>query len=419
MSSHCYKSNRINEKKIVVFGAGKIGRSFIGQLFSCGGYEVVFIDINSSLVEELNRRHNYNVIIKAEKEEVINVRNVIGILSTNHAAVSDEVATSGILAVSVGLEGLAGTFPLIAAGLKKRYENDFNTPLDIIIAENIRNGASLFKKELTKLLPAQFPIDDFVGLIETSIGKMVPIMTKKELEQDMLQVFAEPYNTLILDKKGFKNPIPDIAGLSPKENIKAWVDRKLFIHNLGHASAAYSGHLFNPEFIYIYEALAVAGIHNLVRETMLQSADHLLARYPGEFSRSMLTDHIDDLLSRFQNRTLGDTIFRVGCDLYRKLGPEDRLAGGIKAALDLKKPYDRILFILLCAFRFRAVNEEGQLFPGDAEFIELFNGKTESILSNVCSFDNVKEKEVFIAAQEMSLLFRKNDFRSLIHVMKA
>ncbi len=121
--------NRIDARKIVLFGAGKIGRSFIGQLFSRGGYEVVFIDINKALIAELNRRHNYNVIIKAEKEEVINIMNVRGILRDNHEEVTEEVATAGILAVSVGLEGLSGTFPLIAAGLVKRYENNFNAPL--------------------------------------------------------------------------------------------------------------------------------------------------------------------------------------------------------------------------------------------------------------------------------------------------
>jgi len=46
---------------------------------------------------------------------------------------------------------------------------------------------------------------------------MIPIMQKKDLKDDYLQVFAEPYNTLILNKKGFKNPIPAIIGLAPKD----------------------------------------------------------------------------------------------------------------------------------------------------------------------------------------------------------
>ena len=37
--------NKKINKKMVQFGAGNIGRSFIGQLFSRSGYEVVFVDI--------------------------------------------------------------------------------------------------------------------------------------------------------------------------------------------------------------------------------------------------------------------------------------------------------------------------------------------------------------------------------------
>ncbi|NJK84846.1 MAG: hypothetical protein HC906_01560 [Bacteroidales bacterium] len=95
-----------------------------------------------------------------------------------------------------------------------------------------------------------------MGLVETSIGKMVPIMTSKDIEEDLLQVFAEPYNTLILDKNGFKNPIPDIRGLAPKVNMKAWVDRKSFIHNLGHAVAAYIGKLFCPGTLLFMGSIA-------------------------------------------------------------------------------------------------------------------------------------------------------------------
>ena len=58
----------ISKKKLVLFGAGKIGQSFIGQLFSRGGYEVVFVDVCKPIIDELNRRRTYNVVIKNDEK---------------------------------------------------------------------------------------------------------------------------------------------------------------------------------------------------------------------------------------------------------------------------------------------------------------------------------------------------------------
>ena len=99
--------NYNKNNKLVLFGAGKIGRSFIGQLFSRGGYEVVFIDIDKHIIDELNIRNNYNVIIKSEKDELLNIRNVRGVLSTDESKVVDEIATASNLAISVGANVMA------------------------------------------------------------------------------------------------------------------------------------------------------------------------------------------------------------------------------------------------------------------------------------------------------------------------
>jgi len=397
----------ISGNKLVLFGAGKIGRSFIGQLFSRGGYEVVFIDSYKPVIDEINRRGTYKVIIKSEKEKIIHIHNVRGVFAGNRQEVTDEIAGAGILAVSIGQGGLHGIMPLLAEGLIKRFKLDDKAPLDIIIAENLRNAAEYFRLSLRELLPQEYPLEKLVGLVETSIGKMVPIMLKKDMEEDMLQIFAEPYNTLILDKRAFKNPIPDIEGLAPKENMKAWVDRKLYIHNLGHATAAYLGYLSNPEFVYLYEALANEKIHRAVRETMLQSANILLKKYPDEFTINTLTDHIDDLLSRFQNRALGDTIFRVGCDLKRKLAPEDRLTGAIRLALELDLPYDRILYALVCGCRFRQTDEAGNMFPDDRDFADLYEKRGIScILREICGFDESIHKVVYSEAVTLDKVIR-------------
>jgi mannitol-1-phosphate 5-dehydrogenase len=374
--------------KIVIFGAGKIGRSFIGQLFSRSGYEVVFVDINRKMIDDINRHRQYKVVIKSDTgDEVMWIKNVRGICLADTDKVISELACSSIAALSVGQQGIPDSLPIIAKALILRREQLGDCPLDFIIAENMRNADQYLSGELARYLPSDYPLEKLVGLVETSIGKMVPIMSIKDFEEDPLQVFAEPYDTLIVAKCGFKNPVPEVINLAPKENIKAWVDRKLFIHNLGHVSAAYLGFQKHPESIYIYQVLEDPAIFENTRSTMLQSADILMTLYPDEFTSSQLIDHIDDLLFRFSNKALGDTIFRVGCDLYRKLSPEDRLAAPIKAAIILNKPFDLIYNVLLAAIDFRATDEKGECFPSDTRFFSESLFGINQILTNICRLD--------------------------------
>ena len=391
----------ISRDKIVIFGAGKIGRSFIGQLFSTGGYEVVFTDISLPLIKELNRRREYEVVIKADKDEPIVVKNVRGVDAGNEAEVAKEIKDASILAVSVGKNALPHIIPLLAAGLKERYLNNKSAAIDIIIAENMRDAAQYFENNLKKYLPPDYPLNKLVGLVETSIGKMVPIMPEKIEQEDILRVFAEPYNTLILDKKAFRNPIPPIEGLSPKDNMKAWVDRKLFIHNLGHAATAYWGYFYDPRFRYLWEALDVPRIYSSVRATMMQAAELLEKKYPREFTIEDLSGHIDDLLSRFRNKALGDTIYRVGCDIIRKLGPEDRLAGAIRLALSLNMPYNQILKAVIAGCHFRAKDEKGFMHPSDIRFIKIYEDGIANVLKTVCKFDEIKHSKIFHEAEEI------------------
>jgi len=385
-------------KKLVIFGAGKIGRSFIGQLFSRAGYQVTFIDIAQSIIDLLNERNSYTVVIKAEREEQFLIENVNGILATDTQAVQNAVAEANLLAVSVGKNGLIKIIPRIAEGVLLRDKISPGCALDIIIAENMRDAAEFMRQELAKYLPEGFPQEDRIGLVETSIGKMVPIMSKKDEEADPLQVFAEPYNTLIVDKKGFINPIPDIQGLAAKENMKAWVDRKSFIHNLGHAVTAYLGNFYFPEKKYIYQVLEEPWLRQEVKATMQQAGDILQVKYPGEFSPQSLEEHIEDLLQRFDNRYLGDTVYRVGLDLPRKLGPEDRLFGAIKIAREFSKPYDKILKAAVAGIHFQATDEAGKLFPADAEFRQTHQDSLTKILTEVCKQDPVEDSEVFAKA---------------------
>lgn len=385
---------KVDTHKIVIFGAGRIGRSFIGQLFGLGGYKVVFVDIDPEIVRLLNLRKSYSVVIKGDTEEVITVRNVSAIHTSDKQNITREICTAGIAAVSVGKFALEKVIPLIAAGLGERFRHNPSSPLDIILAENMRSAAGFTKNELLKYLREDYPIDSLVGLIETSIGKMVPIIPLAEIEKDPLIVFAEPYNTLILDGKGFRSPVPEIKGVAPKQNIIAWVDRKAFIHNLGHATAAYYGHFLHPEMTYMYEILEDKKVLKFTRDAMMQSAEILSHVYSNDFTLDDLEDHVDDLLHRFRNKALQDTIFRVGHDLQRKLAPDDRFMGAVSLGINNNMRYDLILKAMSFGFYFRAVNEEGLMFPADEKFISAFSYNPDSVFTEILGFDNIKDASV-------------------------
>ena len=403
---HTEDKSKVELNKIVIFGAGKIGRSFIGQLFGTSGYNVVFVDVDPVIISLLNSRAGYRVVIKGEKEEEIFVKNVQAISALDKQAVADAVATAGIVAVSVGKNALEKVIPVIAMGLTKRYECDPDKPLDIILAENMRSAADFTREQLRISLPAAFPDETYIGLIETSIGKMVPIIPLAELEKDPLVVFAEPYNTLILDGKGFKWPIPDVKGLAPKNNIKAWVDRKAFIHNLGHATAAYYGHFHHPDSVYMYEVLEDEKVLMFTRNVMLQSADILRATYPEDFTPAALEEHIDDLLFRFRNKALQDTVFRVGQDLPRKLGSDDRFMGSIHMGETSHMPYNLIIRAMSYGFFFRARDEEGNYFPPDENILNTLSKNFESTLISVLLFDPDGDNDIITELKRLYTLFK-------------
>jgi len=400
--------------KLIQFGAGNIGRSFIAQIFSRAGWEVVFVDINHSLIDELNRRREYRVEIKDRSCYSLIVKNVRGVFADALESVSREISEADILATAVGQKALPEIMHTIAEGLKKRLKTFPVKPLDIIICENMQNGAQFFREHLIRELGEDLPFSEMVGLVETSIGKMVPIMSEEEKKRDSLLVYAEAFNTLILDKKGFKGPIPQIPELDPKDNIKAYVDRKLYIHNLGHAVTAYISYVFRPEYAFIWQAVEDREIKSITEGAMWEAGRSLIEEYPDEFSKENMEKHIQELLLRFANRALRDTIYRVGRDLYRKLAPDDRLIGGIKLARKHGILPRNIALGVACAMFFNATDEKGEMYENDRLFHE--REVTEGIEHVLKYISKLEDKEIItlIKSYHNAILNKERDFNKIL-----
>jgi mannitol-1-phosphate 5-dehydrogenase len=323
------------------------------------------------------------------------VTNVRGIHGGDTAAVSLEVSEADLVATAVGKKALPYIMQPIAEGLMRRLKEHPSRPLDIVICENIRNGARVFSEGLRRHLPPEYAFDENVGLVETSIGKMVPIMSERDRSEDPLRVYAEAYNTLIVDRKGFRGAVPDVPGLEAMDAIGAYVDRKLFIHTMGHAVLGYVSCVFRPHLRYVWEAARDDAIRSITKRAMWESGNALLREHPDEFDKKDIGEHIEDLLLRFQNVALGDTIFRVGRDLYRKLGHDDRLVGALLLCLKHGIRPNHIALALACAFFFDAVGEDGRPFEADVEFrVNEFSKGIDHLLESICGIENEEERSL-------------------------
>ena len=317
--------------KAVMYGGGNIGRGFIGMLLSASGYEVTFVDVVEAVINTLNTEHTYPVrIISNEGHQDINVQNVSAVNGNDVTAVAEAIAQADIMATAVGVNVLKFIIPNLVAGIRLRKERGC-PPFNIIICENLMDAnkviEGMLKAHLTEEEQAWF--DENIGLVEASIGRMVPVQTEEMKDGNPLRVCVESYGYLPVDKDAFKGEIPQIRNMVPFSPFDFYLKRKLYIHNMGHATCAYLGDLLGLE--YIYEAIDVDEIYIIVKNAMQESAQALAKKYGVELAD--ILKHITDLLYRFTNAALRDTCKRVGGDPNRKLSPQDRLIGSSSLAL--------------------------------------------------------------------------------------
>ena len=371
--------------KAVMYGAGNIGRGFIGQLLSQSGYHVDFIDVAPAVIEQLNTQNQYPVrILYKDTYEETMVTNVACIDGKDPEAIATAIAEADVMATAIGVNVLKFIIGNIAAGLKKRWENPDKAPLNIIICENLIGADSYLKGEIAKLMNDEEKklLDEKVGFVEASIGRMVPVQTDEMKGDNPLRVCVESFGILPVDKAAFKGEIPAIKNMVPFTPFEFYIERKLFIHNMGHAFTAYLGAIMGVD--YIWQAIENPYVELLVQRAMQQSGMALATKHNVPYIE--INDHVLDLLNRFGNRQLGDTVKRVGNDLNRKLNPNDRIVGALNMCVE-----QGVTPNYICLAAAAAMN-----FSHD----EVSNKPATEILAEICKIDADSEAGKTILAYD-------------------
>ena len=276
-------------KRAIQFGAGNIGRGFIGAVLSEAGYHVVFADVNMEVIDRINKDGAYTVHIMDVESRDVRISNISGV-DSGGGEIVDEIVRAEIITTAVGLRILPFIAPAIAKGIAARRAAGVGEPLNVIACENGIRATSQLREEVYTHLSTEEAAwcDAHVGFADCSVDRIVPPVA-----------FPEP----------------------------------------GHAITAYLGRM--KGLATIDESIADPAIFAIVKEAMQQSGQALVEKFG--FDRDAHFKYIDKIIGRFKNPYLKDDVTRVGREPLRKLSSTDRLVKPMMTAREYGLPCDKLL----------------------------------------------------------------------------
>ncbi|HEM3429379.1 TPA: mannitol-1-phosphate 5-dehydrogenase [Streptococcus suis] len=340
-------------KQAVHFGAGNIGRGFIGEILFENGFEIAFVDVNETIIDALNQRHSYEIEIAEEGQRHIAVSGVRGINNRlNPEEVVTAISTADLVTTAIGPNILPFIAGLVAQGIEARREAGNTQPLDVLACENMIGGSAFLYEEVKKHLSEEglaYAVE-FVGFPNAAVDRIVPAQS----HEDPLFVVVEPFNEWVVETQGMKNPNLKLEGVHYEADLEPFIERKLFSVNSGHATSAYTGAHFGATTIL--EALQNPEVKSKVEAVLAEIRSLLIAKW--NFDEQALVDYHKVIISRFENPYIVDDIARVARTPIRKLGYDERFIRPIRELRERGLSYDNLLATVSYIFGYKDETDE-------------------------------------------------------------
>lgn len=336
--------------KAVHFGAGNIGRGFVGLLLHEGGYELVFSDVAAPLVDAINAVSEYTVheVGDGGTDKVVTGFRAVN-SQTDPQAVIDEIATANVVTTAVGPTILRFVAPHIVAGLALRDPSA--PPLQVMACENAIGATGILRDEVrAQAGDAWEALSARAVFANTAVDRIVPAQPPGE----GVDVTVEPFFEWAIERTPFGDDPPTIPGAHFVDDLAPYIERKLFTVNTGHATTAYFGAQAGIE--KISDALADPAIAARVSAT-LEETSALLEAVHG-LDAAELAAYRATILRRFANPALPDTVGRVGRQPLRKLSRHERFVGPAAAAAERGLPTTALVAAMGAALAFDEPDDE-------------------------------------------------------------
>lgn len=359
--------------KSVHFGAGNIGRGFIGQVLNEAGYETTFVDVQDKIVDALKKEQQYDVILADESEKHFTVDKVTALHSEKDSeTVVEKLAEADLITTAVGPNVLQIISELLAEGLTTRAKNG-GSPVNVIACENMVGGSEALHEYMMQHIDSSDvdAVKEVTGFPNAAVDRIVPQQSTEGLD-----VTVEPFYEWVVDESQVIGEKPDVDGITYVQDLSPYIGRKLFTVNTGHASVAYLGYANG------LPTIAEAVENESVRERVsgvLDETGRLLVEKHG-FDEEEHEKYKQKILSRFSNPYISDEVTRVARTPMRKLGREERLVSPALQLLDLGHEPTHLAEVISAVLRYDDPQDEEAV-----ELQELVRERGERVALSQCA----------------------------------
>jgi mannitol-1-phosphate 5-dehydrogenase len=362
--------------KAVHFGAGNIGRGFVGLILHEAGYEIVFADVNAELIDALAASESYEVHAVGENASTTTVTGYRALNSgTDEDAVVAEIATADIVTTAVGPNILRFVAPVIARALSARDVS--LPPLTVMACENAINATDVLRGEIAGRLDGGEAAPELGRAVfaNTAVDRIVP----NQEPGNGLDVTVEDFFEWAVEEGPFGDTVPVIPAAHFVPDLAPYIERKLFTVNTGHATTAYHGWVEGATTLA--DALSIPAVFAEVKAVLEETKALLVAKH--EFDPATQEAYLEKNLVRFANPYLTDTPERVGRQPLRKISRHERFIGPAAQLAERGLPHEALLRAVRAALRFDAPSD-----PQSAELASKLGSLTpEEFTEEVCGVE--------------------------------
>jgi len=321
----------IRRKKILVYGAGAIGRGYLPWVFSPTEFEYYYVERNPELRVALSLAGQFTTKKTVRKGNEI-IYQDLTVPITQCFAPGEEKDIIHKVEMVVTAVGPRNVF-LLADSLN-------GTTMPVVCCENDSTVSTLLGS-ITGNPNIVFAVPDVI----TSNGS-----SEEMSKSNPLNIITED-GICYIDKR-----VAKIGGkavyLSKNKLDKQWT-AKLYLHNTSHCIAAYLGSLLGTH--YVHEVMDIPSARNIVAGAMGEMGEVLLKKF--KMDEKFIIHYSSKELERFSNKFLFDPVSRVAREPFRKLAPNERLLGAAQLCLSAGVYPHFIMIGIMAAFFYNNPND--------------------------------------------------------------